>query len=154
MVLLLTDLNYSVLLPSGTTTTPTVAGVSSDTNAKVVENQATTIPGNATVVVTAEDETIQITYQVTFSFSTGITTSESLQASIYPNPVKGKLYVNFGENNLGNLIIVTDASGKEVNRRIVNNSIEVIDLSSEKKGLYILRLISDSSNYTSKIILE
>lgn len=61
-------LSYEVELPAGTTTIPTVAATKNDTKASdPVITQATTLPGNATVTVTAEDGTTTKTYTITFT---------------------------------------------------------------------------------------
>ena len=49
--------SYSVELPVGTTTVPTVAATTTDTNASAVVTAATTIPGTTTIAVTAQDGT-------------------------------------------------------------------------------------------------
>ncbi len=63
-----TENNYEVQLPYGTTSLPTIsAATCTHTNASRVINDATLgISRVASVVVTAEDETIQNTYYVTF----------------------------------------------------------------------------------------
>ena len=59
--------SYSVLLVEGTTTVPQITSVTTtDTNATNVITQATAIPGDATVVVTAADGTTTETYTVSF----------------------------------------------------------------------------------------
>ena len=61
-------LRYEVELPAGTTTIPTVAATKNDTKASdPVITQATALPGNATVTVTAEDGTTTKTYTITFT---------------------------------------------------------------------------------------
>ena len=61
-------LSYEVELPAGTTTIPTVAATKNDTKASdPVITQATALPGNATVTVTAEDGTTTKTYTITFT---------------------------------------------------------------------------------------
>ena len=63
-----TTTNYEVELPAGTTTPPTVAATKNDTKASdPVITQATSLPGNATVTVTAEDGTTTKTYTITFT---------------------------------------------------------------------------------------
>ncbi len=59
--------SYSVALVEGTTTVPQITSVTTtDTNANAVTTQATAIPGDATVVVTAADGTTTETYTVSF----------------------------------------------------------------------------------------
>ena len=60
-------LNYQYPLTVGDTI-PFVQGIANDTAASVVNNQAVSVPGNATVVVTAEDNTHQQTYTVYFYY--------------------------------------------------------------------------------------
>jgi hypothetical protein len=59
--------SYTVSLDEGTTTVPQVTAVTTtDANASAVINQATAIPGDATVVVTAVNGTTTQTYTVSF----------------------------------------------------------------------------------------
>ena len=58
-------LEGTVSIPQITTATPTDPNVES-----VVINQASTIPGDATIIVTAEDATTTITYTVSFAITT------------------------------------------------------------------------------------
>ena len=61
-------LDYYVELPYGTSDAPTVAGDAHDTKAiSVTPTQASTLPGNATVVVLAEDNSTTKTYTVHFT---------------------------------------------------------------------------------------
>lgn len=65
------DEEYDVELAFGTSVIPVVAGTANSTHAKsVVVTQATTLPGVATVVVTAEDNTTK-TYTINFTVATG-----------------------------------------------------------------------------------
>ncbi|GAA2518871.1 Ig-like domain-containing protein [Rarobacter incanus] len=57
---------YAVELPAGTTTAPTVAATPTDAKATAHIQQATSLPGTATVKVTAEDNTTA-TYTVAFT---------------------------------------------------------------------------------------
>ena len=61
-----TRLVYEVPLPASTTIIPTIAATATDPNAKVVIVQATTFPGNASIVVVAADGSTSLTYTVEF----------------------------------------------------------------------------------------
>ncbi|NSW45897.1 MAG: cadherin-like beta sandwich domain-containing protein [Bacteroidales bacterium] len=63
--------NYSVTLPYGTTTVPTVSATPQDPQATVQITQATSVNGTATVIVTSSDQSAQNTYSVTFSVAPG-----------------------------------------------------------------------------------
>ena len=69
--------SYSVELPAGTTTVPTVSATAAESNATVNIAQATSLTGSeaqrtATVTVTAEDGTTTKTYTVVFSVESAI----------------------------------------------------------------------------------
>jgi uncharacterized repeat protein (TIGR01451 family) len=58
---------YSVTLPAGTATVPTVSAAIYNSNATDQITQVTGLPGSATVVVTAQDNTTKLTYTINFS---------------------------------------------------------------------------------------
>lgn len=60
-------LNYTVQLPFANTTIPTVTATKADYRASIVITDATTLPGTATVLVTAEDVNITKTYTINFT---------------------------------------------------------------------------------------
>jgi hypothetical protein len=78
-----------------------------------------------------------------------ITTNEKISnIDLYPNPVKNILSFN-SEDNI-NIIRVYSISGKElINEKPKSNS---LDLSNLATGFYIIKLISDKSIYTQKVI--
>ena len=59
--------NYEVELPAGTTAVPTVAATATDSKATVAITQASALPGNAIINVTAEDGTTTKQYTITFT---------------------------------------------------------------------------------------
>ncbi|MFC2128133.1 hypothetical protein ACFLRU_07155 [Bacteroidota bacterium] len=65
------QISYSVVLPKGTTTIPQITlATKSQNGASTVITQAAQLPGDATVVVTSEDTSIQKTYTISFSVDT------------------------------------------------------------------------------------
>lgn len=65
-------LNYEVELPAGTTAIPTIAATATDAAATVSVTSPTSLPGNATVTVTAEDGTTTKTYTITFTLASSL----------------------------------------------------------------------------------
>jgi hypothetical protein len=59
-------ISYSVVLPAGTTTIPTITATVNESHATTVITQATSLTGSGTVVVTAQDGSTK-TYTITFS---------------------------------------------------------------------------------------
>ncbi len=64
---------YSVVLPYGTTTIPTISATANESHAVVNITQATSVTGSATVLVTAQDGTTTQTYTVNFSLAAAST---------------------------------------------------------------------------------
>ncbi|HHV99934.1 MAG TPA: hypothetical protein GXX36_10270, partial [Clostridiaceae bacterium] len=60
---------YNVVLPYGTTEVPVVTATAKDTNATVTITQAASLPGTATIKVTAEDGVTTKTYTVSFTIA-------------------------------------------------------------------------------------
>jgi outer membrane lipopolysaccharide assembly protein LptE/RlpB len=83
---------YEVELPYGTTTIPEVNATTTDANASLQINQANQIPGNATVIVTAEDGGTQQTYTLTFSLA------PNSDATLHGITVNGEAISSFDAN--------------------------------------------------------
>ena len=67
------DTTYSIELEGGTTVVPQITlATTSDTSASAVITQATTVPGDATVTVTSQDGTENLTYTVSFVFGANV----------------------------------------------------------------------------------
>jgi hypothetical protein len=61
------SLNYSLVMPYGTTAVPVVTGTPEQSGANISIQPATTLPGTTLLVVTAEDGTTKRTYRVDFT---------------------------------------------------------------------------------------
>ncbi len=64
-----TTYNYNVVLPYGTTIMPVVTATTSHNLATKVITNVTSLPGSATVVVTAQDGVTSITYTINFTIA-------------------------------------------------------------------------------------
>ncbi|MBP3467503.1 MAG: hypothetical protein J6K01_07850 [Paludibacteraceae bacterium] len=72
--------SYDVELPYGTSAIPTVAYEINDETATAVPTQASALPGTATVVVTAQDGTTELTYTVNFTVKATASTDATLKS--------------------------------------------------------------------------
>jgi len=81
--------SYSVVLPVGTTTAPTITATASGTHAVVSVTQATSLPGTATVRVTAQDGTTVRTYTVSFTTTTPSSDATLSALTVGGSPVAG-----------------------------------------------------------------
>lgn len=72
--------SYDVELPYGTLAIPTVAYEINDETATAVPTQASALPGTATVVVTAQDGTTELTYTVNFTVKATASTDATLKS--------------------------------------------------------------------------
>lgn len=77
----------------------------------------------------------------------------------YPNPTDGKIYLDFYQPDIGNLVFrITDLSGRIVQAQSCNNPSayhKTIDLSGLREGMYFLQIVSDGQiTGQEKIIIE
>ena len=142
---------YEVKLPQGTVLIPVVTAVLSDANASRVVNQAPELPGDATVVVTAEDGETVVTYTVSFSFTTNIDELLKSSVSVYPNPVSSVMNVKLSEEMMGANIRITNAMGQLMQQQIVDETQMTIDVSNLNNGIYMLTIIKDGIHVNKRI---
>ncbi len=64
-------LNYSVILPEGTTVVPTVTATTNDPEASAAITPAGAIPGSTSILVTSANTEVERTYTVAFSIESG-----------------------------------------------------------------------------------
>ncbi|TPV31823.1 T9SS type A sorting domain-containing protein [Paucihalobacter ruber] len=69
--------------------------------------------------------------------------------NVYPNPAKD--HVMFSQNMIGKSYTIFDAAGKQLSEGILNTDRLELNLAS---GLYLIRVKSDNSILTKKIIIE
>ena len=76
----------------------------------------------------------------------------------YPNPSNGMLNISFEGNEEPTLIQITDITGKEIHKEIINDFNgsynNDLDLSSYPKGQFILYVIQNQKIFTESIILQ
>ncbi len=123
---------YEVDVPEGQAI-PVIDGVPNNINASLEITQASDIPGDGIIVVTAEDEITQLTYSVHFNLITSIIDAEEVKISIYPNPVTDRLYFSgtYGKYN----VKIINILGEEVITTIIDND-QYIATDFLKEGIY------------------
>jgi len=117
-----TTLNYSVVLPAGTTTVPSVTATASDPNATVQITQPTSTSGTAVVLVTSADNTNQNTYTVTFSVASS--TTKEIISFVIPNQIGNSII-----DHNANTVVVTLPSGTNVTALVPTISISGVSIS-------------------------
>lgn len=74
--------------------------------------------------------------------------------SIIPNPTKGIIKLDFGNNHNIQQIMIFDLTGKIIIKKTNIKQKEKIDLSALKNGIYIISIKTDKEILTSKIVRE
>jgi len=146
------QLNYTVVLPNGTTTVPTVSATTTHANATTVITQAANLSGTeaerkATVEVTAEDGTTKSNYTVVISVLTSVNNYMlNDRVKMYPNPATDIINIEIaGTYNKTSEIIFYNSLGLELKREVLNSENTKIDISSFQLGIYHAVIISKNS---------
>jgi len=75
---------------------------------------------------------------------------------LYPNPTSSIVYINLeGVEEAGELILsVYDVLGRMLERRLISETIEAIDLSREASGIYLIRVEGEGGQFLQRVIKE
>ena len=131
--------SYNVMLAAGTTVAPTVTAVLADTRAGMIITQAPTVPGRATVVVTAEAGN-QRTYEVNFTTDpTGVGIPLESKFRVFPNPATTFLTLEWSGREKAEMEII-NTKGLVVLRQTIDSQNTRIDIGNLPEGIYILRI--------------
>ena len=125
---------------------PVIDGTTSDPLATKVVTQASVVPGEGNVLVTAQDGITQKTYTVHFNLITGISDADESQISIYPNPVAERLMVS-GLTGTAHFSIVNLVGEKVFVGEVANNQ-EII-LNSLREGIYFAMIQQQNGTMTT-----
>ena len=82
----------------------------------------------------------------------GVSDMSTASISVYPNPSSGRFFINSSE--LINSITVRNILGAVVNSVVVSSLSDVIDLTAENKGIYLVDIKTNSGTITKKLIVE
>jgi hypothetical protein len=81
----------------------------------------------------------------------GVDKSLLSEVVFYPNPTRGILNINFKNNLSINNIKVFNILGREIEVKIINNTVDLFNLSS---GIYLLKIDSEFGSIVKRIIKE
>ncbi|MEQ8238762.1 MAG: cadherin-like beta sandwich domain-containing protein, partial [Cyclobacteriaceae bacterium] len=150
-------LNYAIELPFDRTIVPEVSATTTDAGASLSINDAESLPGITSVVVTAVDGTTQRTYTIAFTLAEGGGTTLGMEEfediQIIMN--NGRLYVK-GESLRGiHSVEVYSLSGRKLNTHQTNNEV-IAELHVPRGAVAIVRLMDEVGNmvYSKKIFIE
>ncbi len=134
---------YSYPIPTGDPL-PTISATLSTPLASMVITQASTVPGSATVVVTAEDETTQHTYTVNFYVAGVIATLADLTVDNVTIPGFSPTDFNYDYTvPTGNPIPVVDATATDIHANVEIN--QAVDL----PGVATVEVTSEDGQHTN-----
>ncbi len=77
--------------------------------------------------------------------------------SVYPNPTNDNITISLGTDLTSNkTLMVYDLFGKLILQQLIPAEQEslLVDLSNNSKGIYLIKIVSENSNYTEKVILN
>jgi len=78
-----------------------------------------------------------------------------IKVNVYPNPNNGIFTVDFGnQQDKGKLIVISDLYGHEIKRINSTSSMEIIDLSNDPGGIYVIKILSNNRFKTIKIVKD
>ena len=143
---------YEYLVPSGTQVPPIIDGTVYYPDATMIITQATTIPGTATIMVTAEDGTTQLEYEVVFDFSIGLDKYEIQELLLYPNPASGLLILEQGF--AVGITEIYNQAGQLVKQLKINGEKTILDISGFEQGIYFVKVFSHDNVITRKLVIE
>ena len=151
-------LNYQFILAEETMKAPTVEALQNDANATLNIIQASGVPGEATIEITAEDSFTQLKYSINFSIVTTINDLEAMPRLLYPNPASNFIHITIPDNtDKQTEVRIYDINGRlkmasRINTIKEDNSAR-IDLNQLRDGLYILEFETDKI-YRSKVLIK
>jgi len=118
-----------------------VAGYTDSNNGDITENKGA---ADIWVIKIGEDTLSNYVKQLSYNIF-----------SIYPNPTTGKVQISLNEQQVGSTLQITDINGRVVKQLTIEQlNTLTIDLSNQAKGVYFVKLISESGVSTQKVVLE
>ncbi len=136
---------YEEDVPEGQPT-PFIDGTPNDPLATTDVTQASNVPGEGIILVTAQDGITQMTYTVKFNLITGVVENPLSNITYFPNPVVNNLQFSGVESVVK--IEIYNILGEEVYTAEYGYG-DKIDVSNIKQGVYFAIIRDESGNSNS-----
>ena len=143
---------YEYWVPSGTQNPPAVEGIVNHPGATIEVTQAASIPGTASILVTAEDGITHLEYSVMFDSSIGLEELENQALLIYPNPASGQLTLQPGFPV--DRAEIYNQVGQLCKRFQINGSKIILNVSDIEPGICFIKVFSHDQTITRKLVIE
>jgi len=114
--------------------------------------------GGTNVILTANDGNGGVTEDVFYVFVDmlwGVDGLDNTDIQIYPNPSSGIVNIDIKNNHNTTEFAVFNILGEEIlNKKIDKSGKMLLDLSTYKKGVYIIKITSNNQSLIKNIIIE
>ena len=148
-----TSRSYTYQVSSSYAGVPSVAFVQTDTATNVEFLPAEDVATNCgttnnkyrtRIIVSDIYNQLSKTYIVRFCYGNGIAENQLAQTKVYPNPCQDKIVVEVEENNIGCQIVVYNTEGKEVLKRVLNDTKNTLSVQHLTSGFYVYKIVASS----------
>jgi len=146
------DLTYTVVAETEAFFIPTISGDF------LILSEAGMYMGGADVTLTADDGNGGVAEDVFYVYVDMLWSVKELNAasvSIYPNPTSGKIHISIENYNRNIDIAVYSALGKLVIEKTdVDSEGLSLDLSDYERGVYFIKVTTDSNSIVKRVVIE
>ena len=118
-------------------------GFDANTPWEVEVTDTETVVDNVNFVINEADQSV-----------TDVANQEELSVKLYPNPAKDMLYIQMNDRDAGAVIRIYDLTGHMVMSKSLENRTTRIDISTLRKGIYLLRINSYEKVVTRRIVKQ
>ena len=72
--------------------------------------------------------------------------------TVFPNPTSDKIYISTPNSDASTTAFLYDMNGRLLNKIVVNQGVNVIDMGNRPNGCYLLKIANSHYSQTEKII--
>jgi len=98
---------------------------------------------------------VEMSFKTLYDASINSINANEISMNLYPNPSSGVFNINIEGLSSGADIIISDLSGRIVKKQSINGRVNsiMVDLSSSKKGVYFVKIITEKTTTSRKLII-